>query len=330
METNENLFDTAVRVKELKAGDTVLQFFELKAKEVRRTRSGQDYLDLMVGDASGAIAGKMWADAIRKWGTDFEPGDIVKIEGRVEAYRDKNQIVVEKIRKSHISEVPDSSSVIRCSPLDPEKVLTELIQIAVTLKPPQLSDLVAEVLTENREALMTCPAARMIHHAYRGGLVEHMLTVTRKVEAILALESKINRSLALAGAMLHDIGKIRELNAAGKNRTAEGRLLGHVVLGTDMIRSAAARKGIQDEPWLCELEHILLSHHGEPEFGAAVRPLTREAILVHFIDNLDSKLKIIDEALESADSEGFSAYNKWLAGKAYSGSDPVEQEDRYD
>jgi 3'-5' exoribonuclease len=327
MQVNENLFDRPVRVKDLKPGDVVLHFFELRSKEARKTKSGQDYLDLVVGDATGSIPGKLWADAIRKWGSDFELGDVVKIEGRVEVYRERNQIVIDKIRRADPSELPDSSSVIRCSPYDPETLMAELLATAQTLKPPALAELVTDVLNENREALLVCPAARMIHHAYRGGLIEHMATVTRKVEAILALEPDLNRGIALAGAILHDIGKTIELSSTGKARTLEGRLVGHVILGAEIVRSVAARKGIQDQSWMWELEHILLSHHGEPEFGAPVKPLTREAILVHFIDNLDSKLKIIEEALDSADSDGFAPYNKWLEGRAYMGSGPVEQED---
>ena len=176
-------------------------------------------------------------------------------------------------------------------------------------------------------ALMTCPAARMVHHAYKGGLVEHVCAVTRKVEAILQIEKNINRGVALAGAILHDIGKIAEFNPNGQDRTPEGRLIGHVALGVNIVRDAALEKGMADSAWLAEIEHIILSHHGETQFGAPVRPLTREAMVVHFIDNLDSKLKIIEEALETADPAGFSPYNKWLEGRAFAGSKPDAQED---
>ena len=327
MQTETNLFDHPVKVKDLKPGDVVLHFFELRSKEARKTRSGQDYLDLVVGDATGSIPGKMWADTIRKWGSDFELGNVVKIEGRVELYRERNQIVIDKIRRAEVSELPDASSVIKSSPYDPETLMDELMGIVRTLSPPGLAEVVRTVLNENREALDECPAAKMIHHAYRGGLLEHMVTVTRKAEAILALEPRLNRNVAIAGAILHDIGKIRELTPAGRARTLEGRLVGHVILGTEIVKNVASRTGMQDEPWMWELEHILLSHHGEPEFGAAVRPLTREAILVHFIDNMDSKLKIMEEALESADEDGFAPYNKWLEGRAYVGSGSTEQEE---
>jgi len=314
-------------VKDLKAGDKVLQFFELRSKEVRKTRSGQTYLDLVVGDATGALPVKMWSDSIQKWGQDFNPGDIVKIEGRVEMYRDRPQIVVDKIRGAQLSEVPDQSLLIRSTPYDPEELLGELRRIAAALSPTQMAHLVDTILDEHQEALKTFPAARMIHHAYKGGLIEHMVSVTRKVEAVLRVEKTVNRGLAIAGAILHDIGKIRELNPANRGRTPEGRLIGHVILGMELVRETATRLGLVREPWLRDLEHILLSHHGETEFGAPVRPFTREALVVHFIDNLDSKLKILEEALESVEPDGFTPYNKWLEGRAFAGTPPLAEEE---
>jgi 3'-5' exoribonuclease len=315
-----------IAVKDLKAGDIVLQHFLLKSKDVRRTRSGTDYLDLTLSDASGAISGKVWADAIRKWGQDFNPGDCVKIEGRVESYRDRCQLVIDKIRVALLSEVEDPEALVRATVQDPEVLLGELKSLADSLDPPELGQLVVSVLNRVEDSFKTYPAAKMVHHAYKGGLIEHVAAVTRKVQAVLELESKINPGIALAGAILHDIGKVLELDATGQGRTLEGRLIGHVILGVNLIREVAREQGVSEASWLAEVEHIVLSHHGEMEFGAPVRPLTREAMLVHFMDNLDAKLKIIDEALESSDAEGFAPYNKWLEGRPFSGSLPHLEE----
>jgi 3'-5' exoribonuclease len=313
-------------VKDLKAGDTVLQYFLLKSKDVRKTRSGEDYLDLSLSDATGTVAGRVWADAIRKWGQDFNPGDCLKIEGRVESYRDRSQIMIDKIRVAQIDEVPDPQSLVKASIHDPDILFDELKSIADSLEPPELGQLVKALLDRVADSFKTHPAAKMVHHAYRGGLIEHVASVTRKVLAVLELEERVNRSIALAGAILHDIGKVLELDATGQGRTLEGRLIGHVILGVNLIRDVAAEHGVSNAPWLVEIEHIVLSHHGETQFGAPVRPLTREATLVHFMDNLDAKLKIMDEALESADAEGFAPYNKWLEGRAFSGSMPLPEE----
>jgi 3'-5' exoribonuclease len=317
----------SICVKELKSGDNVLQFFELKSKESRKTRSGQDYLDLVLSDATGAISGKMWPESVRKWGQDFNPGDVVKVEARVEAYRDRPQLVVDKIRRVDPSEIPDLSALIRVSPFDSNGLFDEVRSTATSLEPPELAELVVEILDRHAEAIKTFPAARRIHHAYRGGLIEHIATVSRKVEAILRLEKNVNRGIALAGAILHDIGKVYELSPAGGGRTTDGRLIGHLIQGVSLVRETAIEKGVVECAWLREVEHILLSHHGETQFGSPVKPLTREAILVHFIDNLDAKLKIINEALESVELDGFTAYNKWLEGRAFAGSQPLPEED---
>jgi len=325
--TGDATNNLSIRVRDLNSGDTVLQFFELRSKEPRKTKSGQDYLDLVLGDATGVISGKMWPESVRKWGQDFTPGDFVKVEGRVEVYRDRPQLVVDKIRRSDSSEISDLSALMRVSPFDSDSFFEEVKSTAESLEPPELAQLVVEILDRHAEAIKTVPAARMIHHAYRGGLIEHIASVTRKMEAILKLEKNINRGIALAGAILHDIGKIRELSPSGGGRTTEGRLIGHLILGVSLVREIAIEKGVADRPWLREVEHILLSHHGETQFGSPVKPLSREAILVHFIDNLDAKLKIINEALESVEADGFTAYNKWLEGRAFIGSQSLPEED---
>ncbi len=309
-----------IPIKNLKSGDQVLQFFEVRAKDTRKTRSGQEYLDLVVGDASGTIRGKMWSDAIRKWGQDFNPGDFVKIVARVESFRDTSQLVVEKIRKAEDSEIADKTCLVRTSLEDVDDLFQELKGMAQGLNPQELAQLVMEILDANEEPLKACPAARMIHHAYRGGLVEHTVTMVRKVEAIASLEAKVNRDMAVAGAILHDIGKLKELGSVGQSRTTEGKLLGHLILGVALVWETALRKGFESVPWLVELAHIIASHHGEAQFGSPVRPMTREAMLVHFVDNLDSRLQIMEEALESVDAEGFTAYNRWLEGRVYAGA----------
>ncbi|MCX5874220.1 MAG: HD domain-containing protein [Deltaproteobacteria bacterium] len=307
-------------IKELKDGDQVLQFFELRAKNIRKTRGGQDYLDLKVGDVSAEISAKLWPETLHKWGHNFEIGNIVKVEGRIEVFRDRSQLIVDKIRRADETEVSDIGAIVRSTQYNVDELFEELIELTETLEPLELSNFVAEILERSADQFKVAPAAKMIHHAYRGGLIEHTWSVVKKVLAILETEPRTNRSIAIAGAILHDVGKLREITTTTRTRTIEGRLLGHITLGATLLRTVALELGLENEPWLVDLEHILLSHHGEPEFGAPVRPFTREAILIHFVDNLDSRLKIIDEALESVDSDGFSEYNKWLEGRAYSGA----------
>jgi 3'-5' exoribonuclease len=315
-----------IPIRDLKPGDHVLQFFKVKSKDAKTTRNGQEYLDLSLGDAGGVIRAKMWPDVIKKWGKEFEPGDVVKILGRVESYREVNQLVIDKLRTLAEDERPDLSSLTRSTEHDIGDLYQELLSRAGGLDPAELADLTVSLLESNRDKLEVCPAAKMVHHAYTGGLVEHTVNVVRKVDSLVDLEPDINRSLAVAGAILHDIGKVLELAATGEKRTVEGRLLGHLILGVLMVKEAAVRKGLGDAPWLTELIHIMVSHHGGPELGSPMRPVTREAMLVHFVDNLDSRLKIVHEALETVDSEGFSEYNRWLQAKAFSGAELKDKE----
>lgn len=319
---------STVLIKDLSDGEQILRFFELRTKTLRKTRGGQIYLDLKLGDSSGEISAKLWPEALQKWGEGFDLGDIVKVEGRVEIFRDRIQLVVDKIRKAEESEVPDISTIIRTTECNVDEVFDQMVQLAETIKPAELSNFVLEILERVCDQFKSAPAAKIIHHAYRGGLIEHTWSVVLKVLAILETEPKIDRAIAISGAILHDIGKLQEISAGTRSGTIEGRLIGHVILGATFLKNVALELGLENEPWLVELEHILLSHHGEPEFGAPVRPFTREAILVHFVDNLDSRLKIMDEALESVDSDGFSQYNKWLEGRAYTGArlKPLEDE----
>ena len=315
-----------IPIRELKPGDHVQQFFKVKSKDVKTTRNGQEYLDLALGDAGGVIRAKMWPDVVKKWGKDFEPGDVVKILGRVESYREMNQLVIEKLRMLAENEQADISLLTRSTERDTGELFEELTQRAARLEPVELAELTVSVLEAYRDKLEVCPAAKMVHHAYTGGLLEHTVNVVRKVDSIADLELAINRSIAVAGAILHDIGKVLELAPTGEKRTVEGRLLGHLIMGVCMVREAALGMGLEGAPWLTELIHILVSHHGGPELGSPMRPVTREAMLVHFVDNLDSRLEIMHEALESVDSEGFSEYNRWLQAKAYGGAELKDEE----
>lgn len=318
----DNLFSPQEHTlaKDLKPGLVILQFFQVSSKELRKTKTGQDYMNLTLSDRSGSIPAKLWSNSMKSSRLDFEVGDFVKTKGTTQVFGEALQLNLDRIRKAETSEIPDLDSLIRKTSFETESLYSEIIRSVELLTPPELSKLVKKVIEDHAEQFKTYPAARRIHHAYYGGLIEHTYTVMIKVAALLGMIPGINCNLAVAGAVLHDIGKLNEIDVASRGRTVSGRLKGHVMLGIEMLRDAGAELGVLSAPWFPELEHILLSHHGELEFGALVKPLTREAILVHFIDNLDSKLKIMDEALEKIDFEGFSDYNKYLEGRAFAGS----------
>jgi 3'-5' exoribonuclease len=315
-------------ISHLQEGDAVQQFFLVRQAESRIDKTGKPYLSLVLGDKSGTIVAKVWNDILKKSPGPFAVGDFVGVKGQVDSYKQEIQINVKYLEteESIRSRGGDLSAfdpelLLQATPYDREALWQELGQLAETQIRPPLKDLVLKVLELYREEFLVCPAALRYHHPYLGGLLEHTWFVTRHALASLALYTELNRDLVLAGAMLHDLGKIKELtNHAAPERTVPGHLLGHVVLGWEMVRAAAQGLDFPDPTLLVQLEHIILSHHGTLEFGSPIVPKTREALLVNFLDDLDAKLKMMSQHLESDTGEGdFTGYNRALQRDLYKG-----------
>jgi 3'-5' exoribonuclease len=322
-------------ISHLKEGDAVQQFFLVRQAESRTDKTGKPYLSLVLGDKSGAIVAKVWNDILKKYPGPFAAGDFLGVKGQVDSYKQELQVNIKYLEteESIRSRGGDLSAfdpelLCQATPYDREVLWQELLHLAETEIQPPLGPLVLTVLERNREEFLVCPAALRYHHPYLGGLLEHTWFVTRHALASLAIYPELNRDLVLAGAILHDLGKIKELaNPPAPERTVPGHLLGHVVLGWEMVRAAAQTLEFPDPTLLVQLEHILLSHHGTMEFGSPVVPKTREALLVNFLDDLDAKLKMMSQHLESDTGAGdFTGYNRALQRDLYKGgptaSDP--------
>ena len=324
-------------ISHLKEGDAVQQYFLVRQAESRTDKTGKPYLSLALGDKSGAMAAKVWNKVLAKCPGPFGPGDHVGVQGQVESYNGELQLnvryinTVEALRDlGRDLQEYDPELLIQATSYDREALWQELWQLAETGIRPPLGPLVLTVLERYREEFLVCPAALRYHHPYLGGLLEHTWFVTRHALASLAIYPELNRDLVLAGAMLHDLGKIKELaNPPAPERTVPGHLLGHVVLGWEMVRAAAQGLDFPDPTLLVQLEHILLSHHGTMEFGSPVVPKTREALLVNFLDDLDAKLKMMSQHLESDTGEGdFTSYNRALQRDLYKGGPAAADPDR--
>jgi 3'-5' exoribonuclease len=312
----------------LKEGDAVQQFFLVRQAESRTDKTGKPYLSLVLGDKSGVIVAKVWNDILKKYPGPFAGGDFVGVKGQVDSYKQELQINVKYLEteESIRSRGGDLSAfdpelLCQATPYDREALWQELWQLAETEIRPPLGPLVLTVLERYREEFQVCPAALRYHHPYLGGLLEHTWFVARHALASLAIYPELNRDLVLAGAILHDLGKIKELaNPPAPERTVPGHLLGHIVLGWEMVRVAAQGLEFPDPTVLVQLEHIILSHHGSMEFGSPILPKTREALLVNFLDDLDAKLKMMSQHLESDTGEGdFTSYNRALQRDLYKG-----------
>jgi 3'-5' exoribonuclease len=331
-------------ISSLKEGDTVQQFFLVRQAESRTDKTGKPYLSLVLGDKSGTIVSKVWSDILKRFPGPFAVGDFVGVKGQVDSYKQELQITVKyleteesiRARGGDLSAF-DPELLLQATPYDREALWQELQHLAETQISPPLQALVLKVMGLYREELMVCPAALRYHHPYLGGLLEHTWFVTRHALASLAIYPELNRDLVLAGAMLHDLGKIKELaNPPAPERTVPGHLLGHIVLGWEMVRAAAQGLEFPDPTLLVQLEHIILSHHGSMEFGSPILPKTREALLVNFLDDLDAKLKMMSQHLEGDTGEGeFTSYNRALQRDLYKGgvaaagdADPDREPDR--
>jgi len=282
---------------------TVVGFFAATVKQVRSGRDGGRYFALTLSDRTGQLDARMWeiADA-----GDFEPGDVVKVRGQVCRYNEKLQIKLDKIRRAEPGEY-ELADFVPQTERDIPEMWAELEGWVASFRDPDLKTLLEAFLRDGEiaAALRQAPAAKGMHHAWIGGLLEHVLSLMGLSELAAQHYPHVNRDLLLTGVILHDIGKLREL-AWGTNfaYTVEGQLLGHITIGIGMIESKIAGiPGFPNEKRLL-VEHLVLSHHGKYEFGSPKLPMTPEAILLHYLDDLDAKMQTVRSELMRNDASG--------------------------
>lgn len=292
-------------------------FFLCTRKETRSGRTGNEYLEVGLQDASGEVRAKVFQD-VDVVTMEFDAGEFVKAQGRSNLYQGRLEVILEKIRRV----IPDRDAAdgfreedcIRCAPRPVDEMWAELHDRLGSVQDPALRALLLAMVARHAERLRVWPAARTVHHAYRSGLLEHILKIM-DVSVYLADQYGARRDLLIAGALLHDIGKLQELSyETTTDYTLEGNLVGHIVMGVGMLRDAV-RESAADIPaeLVTELEHLILSHHGALELGSPVKPMTIEAILLAAVDDLDAKLHQVLRHLEEDDSPGrFTSMNRRL------------------
>jgi len=292
-------------VSSLQDGQTVTTHFLVCEKEIRATREGKAYLRLELGDATGRVEARMW-DRFDQMAATFERDDFVKVQARVENYRNKLQLAIEKIRRAEENEV-DPADFFPHTKEDVEKMYANLLQIVASVGNPWLRQLLESVVQDPEMVprLKRAPAAKVMHHAYYGGLLEHVLSLCNLCRVVLGHYPEADADLLLSGAVLHDIGKLQELSyERALGYTDEGQLLGHILIEYELV--AKKIDAIERFPPALKtlLLHMLISHHGEYEFGSPKLPMFREALLLHYLDDLDSKMGAIRLALDSDQGEG--------------------------
>ena len=311
-------------VRDLKPGVRALDFFLVRHKQLEpfRDRTRGEFLTLTLADRSGEILARLWEDAPAT-AESFERGQVVKVLGEVEEYLDRWQVIVEKIRPAQEDEY-DLADFLPATERDVAEMLEELRQAVAEVKNPALRMLLDRFFDDSGfvARFSRAPAARRVHHAYLGGLLEHTAEVVALCRALLTLYPQVHRELLLAGALLHDVGKTREFRyKTDIEYTDEGRLLGHVVMSLQMVDEALA--AIPDFPpdLALRLRHMLLSHHGRYEWGSPRRPKTLEAAALHYVENLSAQVNRFQGAIAARRDPGqpWTEYDTLLRRFLYAG-----------
>ncbi len=330
-----------ILVSGIRENQKVDSLFLVKSKTIATGKTGKPYIFLRLSDKSGEIKGYIW-DNVEKYSGGFKAGDIIKIKSRSSAFQNEIQLGIteaERIDKGSLSE-NILSFFLKSTKYDTNKMFGELLKIIdVNVKNEYILSLIKKFTDDPSfvKKLRTMPAAKSIHHSYVGGLLEHTLSML-KIAVFLAdnYAPYVNKDILIAGALLHDAGKMEELS--NKNDATEysdeGRLIGHIVLGAAAVdRKISEIKGFPEELRLLIL-HLIISHHGELEFGSPKRPKTIEALLLHFIDNMDAKANIFMDVYESQQtpwSQYYKQLDRYILNPAlFSLKDRDEKEDGKD
>ena len=304
-------------IETLRDGMHVSGVYLCKTKTIALTKNGKEYGSITLQDKTGQLDGKIWDINSPAIG-DFEPMEYIHVDGNVTVFNNANQLNITRIRRAEEGEY-STSDYFPVSSKDTDKMYGELKAYIASFKNKYLKELMTAIFINDKECAKSfCEhsAAKTVHHGFIGGLLEHSLSVTKICDDMAEHYPFLNRDLLLSGAMTHDIGKTKELSSFPMNDyTDDGQLLGHIIMGVQMIDEKI--KEIPDFPHKLrsELLHLVLSHHGELEFGSPKKPALMEALVLSSADNLDAKLETMYEALESKapqNDSGWVGYNKLL------------------
>ena len=316
-------------VEALTPGDVIEDEFALAEKAVLQKRDGNQYLNVVLADRTGHIKGVVW-DNVQAIAAAAAVGDFVRVSGSVSEYRGTPQLVI-KAMTAIGAEAVDPEDFLPATALDVDQLFERLVKLSRTFTTPWLSRLFEAFWQDEAfvAGFKKAPAAKRMHHAYIGGLLVHCLSMALLADKIAAHYNGLDRDLLIAGAILHDIGKLREFDyATAIDYSVEGRLLSHIVIGLEMLDAKLRR--IPDVPreGANLLKHMIVSHHGDPAFGALEPPKTIEAVVLHYIDDLDSKVNAVREFMAKEDpSQTWTSFHRVLGRHFYMGGGDASSEE---
>lgn len=314
-------------IQQLSDGESIDEVFLVSEKQLRANRNGNLFLQMELRDRTGAISARLW-NAGETLFRSFEEGDFLRIKGKVQMFQGALQMILNQIEKL----APNSVNLVDFLPhseQDVSKLLERLRSILMKLNNLHLRGLIECFLMDDNFVQDFCraPAGIRNHHAYLGGLLEHVVTLLEAADRILPLYPDLDRDLLLSGVFFHDIGKVRELSF-GKvfSYTDEGQLIGHLIIGVEMINEKIPQvTDLTGEPFpqelLLRLKHMVLSHHGTYEFGSPKLPMTPEAIALHHLDNFDAKVHAFTREIRQDNNQqsAWTPYNQNLQRRLFKG-----------
>lgn len=280
-------------IKNIREGDSILSFFVVRKKEIKERKANRQlYLTFEFGDSSGRIRGSIW-DHIEEINNSIQLSDIVKVKGKVITYHDAPHISIEKIRKAIPEDGVELQQFLPRTEKNVDQMYDALIKVIDNIGNSYLKKLLYLIFKDEelKQKFINAPAAKLWHHNYLGGLLEHTLSIVEICEFLQQRYPHVDRDIILTAALLHDIGKIAELSTHGFiNYSTEGRLIGHITIGVQIVTDKVNRINGFPETLKSRLLHCILSHHGQREFGSPVVPMSLEALILYYADEIDSKV----------------------------------------
>ena len=292
-------------VAALRRDDRFMGFLLVRMAEQRQSSKGDKYLDMTLGDATGDLNAKVWDSKA----TPPAVGSVLKVQALVQEYNGRLQFRVERMRPTESRDEVDMSLLTLCAPEPPERMRREIDDTIDAMTTVDLQKILREMLAACGDRLSYYPAAQRLHHAERSGLLHHTVSMLRAAKALLPLYPFLDADLLLAGVIAHDLSKTAEMQSDEmgnvKDYTTEGLLLGHLVRGVTQVELAAQKAGVTGE-YVLLLQHMVISHHGEPEFGSPRPPMFPEAEALHMIDDLDAKMNEMEGIMKRTPAGAFS------------------------
>lgn len=302
-------------IKDYKNQDEVWSYLLLKSKNLRLTRGNNLYLDIFLSDATGMIAGKIWDNA-KEINDKIDIGMAVGVKAIVEEFNGRNQLNIEKIVKIDESEFDDKGFswelLLPTTKKNVDQLWKNIQKAIANIENPFLKELVEKIYSQNKEDILKFPASMKLHHAFVGGFIEHIESVLKMGFAAIG-NYKVNKDLVVTGILLHDIGKLNELSGFPNNiYTDAGNFLGHITIGYSMIHNEIKKIKKFPKELALKIEHIILSHQGKYEYQSPKKPALPEAIIVHYLDELDARMNMYKQAVENDVGD-----NKWTSLSNY-------------